>query len=75
MPSENLSNSFKDNCWCKTSLSISKQSHGTGVLKWVQECLKVMLSVVALRNSVKDAGTEASVGSEIFLKLSVMYFI
>lgn len=33
MPSENWSHSFKDNCWCRTSLSISKQSHGTGVLK------------------------------------------
>lgn len=34
-------------------------------------CLKIVLSVVALRNYVKGTGTEASVGSETFLTLSI----
>lgn len=35
-------------------------------------CLKIILNVVALRNYVTDTGTEASVGSETFLTLSIM---
>lgn len=34
-------------------------------------CLKIILNVVALRNYVTVTGTEASVGSETFLTLSI----
>lgn len=35
-------------------------------------CVKIVLNIVVLRNYVKDAGNEASVGNENFLSLPIM---